>query len=453
MNKKISINLAAAIAIICITVTFSVTMVLSMRIFDNTVTGVREKEAMYNKAAEIDKLVRADYIGEIDNETLYDMMSTGYMSGINDKYAVYYSAEQYATYLGVQKGDIVGTGLVLRRDAQSGNMRVVRIEAGSPAAGAELRTGILVSAVDGTAVKGLSAAAAAALMQGEPGTTVDVTVAEADGTEKTITLRRSQYSRVTTSYAYTEGEDTGYLRIFSFDKGTASEVDHAVRTMQKAGARALVIDVRDNENSNLDYACDVADLLCPTGVFAQVTDKNGKVTVRGNSDANAVKLPMVVLVNGGTSGAAEMFTAALQDLSGAKVVGTNTAGRWSVQCEPQRLSDGSAVVFTVGTLTGHNDETYEGVGIKPDILREYTPEEELNRYAVPDTEDPQVRRAFMVAASLITKNDAQNDTPSSEDTSGGDSSAPDASSVDAAQTGDSSVSGEDGSSSDSAAAA
>ncbi|MEG3074357.1 MAG: peptidase, partial [Ruthenibacterium sp.] len=84
MNKKISVNLALAIAIIAMTVTFSVTMILSQNLFDKTVSSVREKEIMYTKIAEIDKMVRADYYGEINNETLYDMMGAGYLQGIGD---------------------------------------------------------------------------------------------------------------------------------------------------------------------------------------------------------------------------------------------------------------------------------------------------------------------------------------------------------------------------------
>ena len=79
MNKKITVNLAVAIAILAMTVTFVVTMIVGMRLFDSTVSGVREKEIMYNKIAEIDKNVRANYAGEIVDENLYDFIAAGYI--------------------------------------------------------------------------------------------------------------------------------------------------------------------------------------------------------------------------------------------------------------------------------------------------------------------------------------------------------------------------------------
>ena len=85
MNKKITVNLAVAIAIIAMTVTFSVTMLLSMRMFDNTVSSVREKETMYNKISEIDKAVRGSYYGEINEDTLMDYLAAGYLTGTGDK--------------------------------------------------------------------------------------------------------------------------------------------------------------------------------------------------------------------------------------------------------------------------------------------------------------------------------------------------------------------------------
>ena len=91
MNKKISVSVAITIAIIAMTVTFSVTMILAMQIFDNTVTSVNEKQSMYNKLSEIDKYVRANGYNEINDNTLYDYIAYGYMLGINDKNAKYYT--------------------------------------------------------------------------------------------------------------------------------------------------------------------------------------------------------------------------------------------------------------------------------------------------------------------------------------------------------------------------
>ena len=111
MNKKITVNLAVAIAILAMTVTFVVTMILSTQIFNSTVSSVRQKQVMYNNIAEIDKAVRAKYYGEINDTTLYDMMGAGYMAGIGDANALYYTAAQYTEYKGIQSGKVVGVGV------------------------------------------------------------------------------------------------------------------------------------------------------------------------------------------------------------------------------------------------------------------------------------------------------------------------------------------------------
>lgn len=110
MNKKITVNLAVAIAILAMTVTFVVTMILSTQIFNSTVSSVRQKQVMYNNIAEIDKAVRANYYGEINDTTLYDMMGAGYMAGIGDANALYYTAAQYTEYKGIQSGKVGGRG-------------------------------------------------------------------------------------------------------------------------------------------------------------------------------------------------------------------------------------------------------------------------------------------------------------------------------------------------------
>ena len=110
MNKKISISMALTIAIIAMTVTFSITMILARQMFDATIPSVKEKESMYSKIAELDKYVRANYYGDIQDATLNDMMAYGYVMGIGDKNASYYTAKQYAELVEVQNGNIMGIG-------------------------------------------------------------------------------------------------------------------------------------------------------------------------------------------------------------------------------------------------------------------------------------------------------------------------------------------------------
>ena len=134
MSKKISLGVAATIAIIAMAVTFSLTMVVSMKMFNTTVSSVKNKERQYNKLSEIDRFVRAGEYFTIDEDTLNDRLAAGYMNGINDKYAVYYTAKEYSEKQSVEKGTLTGIGVAVVNDTSSGYARIIRLYDNSPAA-------------------------------------------------------------------------------------------------------------------------------------------------------------------------------------------------------------------------------------------------------------------------------------------------------------------------------
>ena len=104
MNRKISVGMAVSIVILAMTVTFSITMLVAMRLFDSTVSSVKEKESMYNKIAEVDRYVRSNDYYPIDETTLYDRLTAGYLLGTGDKYARYFSATAYTELMNTQNG-------------------------------------------------------------------------------------------------------------------------------------------------------------------------------------------------------------------------------------------------------------------------------------------------------------------------------------------------------------
>ena len=132
MNKKISVSLAITVALLAMTVTFSITMIVAMRMFDNQVQSVQEKESMYGKLSEIDKFVRANYYGEINDDTLYDTIASGYILGLGDRYATYYTAKAFTELQDMQNGKIMGIGVDVIKDT-SGAARITKVYADSPA--------------------------------------------------------------------------------------------------------------------------------------------------------------------------------------------------------------------------------------------------------------------------------------------------------------------------------
>lgn len=431
MNKKISVNLALAIAIIAMTVTFSVTMILSQNLFDKTVASVREKEIMYNKIAELDKTVRADYYGDINDETLYDMMGAGYMQGIADSNARYYTAKQYSELLDEQSGKTVGVGVDIIKEA-NGYARVIRVYNGSPATDAGITKNSYITKIGETDVKSLSLNQVNNMLRGEAGTTVSLTMINAAAEEMpALQLQRRQYDMPSVEYSMVPGKSIGYIRLLTFNVNTAKEVEDAIAQLKQTegGLKALVFDVRNNNGGTLSYAIDVVDLLCPAGAVASTLNKDGTVTLMDTSDIKEVDLPMVALVNANTAAGAELFATSLRDFGKGRVVGVTTAGKGSLQCAPKRLSDGSAVSFTIGMLLTKNEASFDGAGVVPDVEVSLKAEEEKNFYDLTVETDPQIAKALETVASLLTKQNNQTASGEAQSTSESASAAPESTSA------------------------
>lgn len=404
MNKKISVNLAVAIAVIAMTVTFSITMIVAMKMFDKTVASVREKEITYNKIAEIDKKVRAEYYGAINKEYLDDMIAAGYMAGLGDgKNSQYYTAKQYAEYLDVVNGKVVGIGVDVVK-AANGYARVIRVYADSPAFTAGIEKGFVITKIGDIDTKTMTLDAITKALRGAQGTELTLTYLNFMNEEQpAVTLRRTPYEVGSVEYSIQEGKTTGYVKILTFNAKTASEVDAAVRDLQAKGATAIVFDVRNNANGVLENAIQTIDVLCGEGPIASVSDKDGNIRSIGISDSMQIDMPMVALVNAGTQGAAELFASSIRDFEKGKIVGVKTPGKGSIQCEPQRLSYGSAISYTIGKLLTGKGESFDTVGLVPDDEIALKAEEELIFYDLTPESDSQILRAIEVANSLVTK--------------------------------------------------
>ena len=212
------------------------------------------------------------------------------------------------------------------------------------------------------------------------------------------------------------GKTTGYVKITTFNSNTAKELKNAIETMQQSenGITALVIDVRNNTGGSLDSAYDVIDLLCPAGAIANTwEEQGGAVKLLETSDMNQIDLPMVVLVNGNTAAGAELLATSIRDFEKGKIVGTTTAGKGRIQCVPKRLTDGSAVSYTVGMLLTRKEESFDGKGVTPDIEVTLKAEDEKNFYDLTPESDTQIQKCFEVADSLLNKKAAQDTSSSS----------------------------------------
>ena len=405
MSKKISLGVAATIAIIAMAVTFSLTMVVSMKMFNTTVSSVKNKERQYNKLSEIDRFVRAGEYFTIDEDTLNDRLAAGYMNGINDKYAVYYTAKEYSEKQSVEKGTLTGIGVAVVNDTSSGYARIIRLYDNSPAAEAGMQVGGFITAINDESTRNItSTARLTSKLLGEEGTTTTITYLTPDRQEQQLNLVHSNYKTPSIYTRQMVADTCGYIRIDAFTSGTASEFKAAVDELLQQGANSLVFDLRDNTGENLNAALVAADYCVPSGEIAKQQDRDGNVTVLRMSDETEINVPIVCLVNGSTAGSAELFANALRKMAGATLVGTKTAGKGVVLSDAQSFSDGSAAYITVGLLLDNEDQTRNEEGLRPDIDAALSVDEQNAYYDYTLDTDPQISKAVNAATALAGQN-------------------------------------------------
>lgn len=420
MNKKISFGVALTIAIMFSTVTFIMTMIYAQNDFNGKVYDLQQREKMYQKLSEVDTRVRKDFYGNIDEEVLKDNIVKGYVNGLGDKYAMYLTAEQHAQAMGGFEGQMVDIGIIPEPDL-SGYIKVVKVKADSPAFLSGIEPGDIITKVDDLAVNVDNYDVAVDAFKGEPGTDVILTVRHG-GSEKTHTITRRRVEIVTTDSYVIEG--VGVIRITEFNDNTLSQFKNALDNCIAQGAKGIIFDVRNNPGGTMESVAEILDMILPQGPIVSSTDKEGKTTVLYESDSSELIFPMACLINGKSASAAELFAQALKDYQKAKLVGTQTFGKGSMQ-KIFPLSDGSALDITVALYNPPKSPNFDGIGVKPDFEIKLAPDLEDDIGVLDISADAQLRKALEVVKSGIRK-DGTSDTseePSKSSSSEGEESS------------------------------
>lgn len=393
MNKKISLGLTLSLIFLSVALAITITMSVAMGIFNNIIADVSDRSNLYSTVSEIDDLVRKNYYGEINENLLNNMMSGGYVQGIGDRYSYFMTADEYAQYKQEEKGSKGGIGILPIYDSKNNNIYVAEVSANSPAQLQGISKGDVITAVDGVAVSASNSETLVKNLNGEKLTNVQVTFTHG-GTSKTVSVARGYDAQ---SVYYSVSEKTGYIKITSFYSTTEEQLKDALKYLSSKSVTSLIFDVRNNASGRMRFATDCIDLLVPvgtegTGAIATAVDKNGNTLETFTSDSDSVSYRMLVLVNGNTSGAAELFACDLRDFGMAQIVGSKTAGNASMQ-KVFELSDGSAVLLTVAKINPYKSESFNGTGLVPDYEVDLTPEQNARFYMLNESEDTQYQKA------------------------------------------------------------
>lgn len=308
-------------------------------------------------------LIERDYYRRVNPNQLINQGVAGAVASLDDPYSHYFDPADYHTFLNQSSPHLSGIGVDVLPDSKG--LRIVGVFPGTPAARAGLARGTLIVRVGSRSLAGRSAAFSSSLIRGRAGTEVTLTVVS-DGHRHTVEMRRANIvipvasGRVITYH----GIKLGYLQLTSFTADATSELRAALQRVLHAGARGLILDLRENGGGLLEQAVDVASLFIANGTIVSTAGRSQPRQVYlATGDAIAKRQPMVVLVDRGTASAAEIVTAALQDRHRALVVGTRTYGKGVFQ-EIEPLPNGGALDFTVGEYFTPDGQNLGGGGVR-----------------------------------------------------------------------------------------
>lgn len=363
MSKKISLGAAIGLIAIAITLTVSITMTASSGIYNSLLKYLPEKVQTYSQLEELGSIIKSNYYGTTDEESIDKSVAEGYVNGLGDQYSKFMTADEYARYEAKNQGKMTGIGISYTRSGN--NIKITEVYEGSPAEVSGLKKGDVIIAFDGEAITKENYKEMIAKFEGDKLSTVNLTYKNKD-TEKTISIAKGYEAQSVSSQA---DNQLGYIKISDFYSTTASQVQSAVDKFVSQNATGLIIDLRDNSSTNFEAAIKVIDIFVPsldgTDALATVVDAKGNTLSTYASDAASVNLPIVVITNSGTLGGAELLACDLRNTGKATVIGETTAGVGVMQ-KIFKLTNGSALLLSVGEILPYKGDSYNGTGVVPD---------------------------------------------------------------------------------------
>lgn len=329
---------------------------------------VLDEESLTKMQTLINALNNYYYEG-VSADAMQEGLYKGLIESTGDPYTEYYTAEEYQNLQNSTNGSYSGIGALLAKDVSSGYPVISHIYDDSPAEKAGLQEGDLIYKVNGTTLSSdMDISKVASMIKGEEGTKVTLTLIR-DSKEVEEELTRAKVEISTVAYKMLD-DKIGYIEIAEFSKNTEEQFSDAVSDLEEQGMEKVIIDLRNNGGGVVDGCAAIMDDVLPKGLTLYMEDKKGGRQEFESDDEKQIDMPLVVLVNGNSASASEIFTAAIKDFEWGTIIGTTTYGKGVFQSVIP-LDDGSALKITVGKFYSPKGNNYNGVGIEPDIELEY----------------------------------------------------------------------------------
>jgi len=329
----------------------------------------RKEVGEFQKIFQIkDQLHKYYALGEVKDEVLADGAVKGMTASLEDPYTTFMNKKDYDSFSSTMQGTYSGVGIVV--EAKEDKILVVSTFDGSPAKNAGILPNDQIVKVEGTAVSGKNLDAAVTLIKGKDGTDVTVSFYRDGKGEFDVKLKRQ---KITTPNIKAQVLDNniGYIQMNMFDANTGKEFGSKLAELKAKNIKGLVLDLRQNGGGYLDQCVEVTSNFVKKGDTVVYTiDKNNKREVEKSIGGIAYGMKLVVLVDGNTASASEVFSGAIRDYKVGTIVGTKTFGKGIVQTTlPDRI-DGSALKVTTSKYYSPSGININKLGITPDTIIE-----------------------------------------------------------------------------------
>ncbi len=333
--------------------------------------------------------IEEKYIGELDEQQMIETAIKGYVAGLDDKYSEYITSEEMKEYMEEAVGKFVGIGVYITNDTQKNQIVVISPIEGGPAQEAGVLSGDIIQKIDGIEYKGEQLSEASSKLKEQEGTKVKLGILRGENFLE-IDVERKQ---IKTSHVTCEVIDNiGYIKLPSFDEGTADEFIQKYKELESKKVTGLIIDLRNNGGGIVDEAIEIADTMVEKDkILLITTSKSEGEEVKKAQKDKLINLPVVILTNENTASASEILSGILKEHDNAKLVGKKTYGKGVIQTI-YTLKDGSGLKLTTNEYFTPNRNTINKIGITPDFEVELPKDQSI--YNVERTQDTQLQEAL-----------------------------------------------------------
>ena len=335
------------------------------------------------------RFIEGNYVQEVERGKLIDGAISGMVNSLGDPHSIYLAPQLYSQLRAETSGAFGGIGVYM--SFKNGGVQIMNVIPDGPSYKAGLQAGDEILAVNGQPVEEISPGEVAIKIRGEVGTTVELLIGREGEEDRIYNLTRENI-RVQTVAGKMIDDRLGYIKISNFSENTGEEFKSRLSELENAGMKGFVLDMRQNPGGVITSCIEIAQQIVPAGVITSVIQRNGEKEVF-ESNLEAAKYPIIVLLDKNSASAAELLSGALQDKKVALVVGEKSYGKGSVQTLiPMMHEDG--LKLTIAKYYTPNGRSIDGEGILPDVeIKLPAPPHQMYDLELDAESDPQLAKA------------------------------------------------------------